>query len=235
MLGSASEDWPTSLPRAAAGHRLTSIAALDICACEPVHPHARLDAMAPDEVRFVEFEDDALPAILKWQVLSFLRVVWSEGFRDELRHRDWITNPAYRADHLLHVAGNLVVSHLEIVEHQVDRDGTVYTAAAPTGVLTFPSFRGEGWAGRLVRHAARRIEVSDADVGLICCRPESAEFYARNSGWDLMPGAQVIVGASREQAQPTRQVVLARPLSATAQKKDWGRLDQCTLWLRDEL
>lgn len=31
--------------------------------------------MASDEVRLVEFEDDALPAAYRWQVLSFLRIV----------------------------------------------------------------------------------------------------------------------------------------------------------------
>jgi hypothetical protein len=71
--------------------------------------------MASDEVRYVEFESADLPPVLRYQVLSFLRIVWPEGFTGALRYRDWITNPAYKPHHLLYVAGDLVLSHLEIV------------------------------------------------------------------------------------------------------------------------
>jgi hypothetical protein len=34
----------------------------------------------------------SLPPIWKWQVLSFLRVMWPDGFAGENQWRDWITN-----------------------------------------------------------------------------------------------------------------------------------------------
>jgi hypothetical protein len=114
--------------------------------------------MASDEVRYVEFESADLPPVLRYQVLSFLRIVWPEGFTGALRYRDWITNPAYKPHHLLYVAGDLVVSHLEIVHRTVTHEGVTYQAYAPTSVLTFPAFRREGWAGKLVEKASRRIE-----------------------------------------------------------------------------
>lgn len=127
-----------------------------------------------------------------------------------------------------------MISHLEIVEVPIDRDGVVYAAGALTGVLTFPSFRREGWGGRLVRHAVRRIEASDADLGLICCRPETGDFYARASGWGQLPDVQVVVGDTREVAEPTPQVALTRFLSDRA-RADRNGFEGSTLWLRADL
>ena len=129
--------------------------------------------MGAQEVRYAEYGPGMLPAVLKAQVLSFLRIVWPEGFTGDLRYRDWITNPAYEPHHLLYVAGDLVVSHLEIVHVDLHHEGTAYKVAAPTSVLTFSPFRNEGWAGRLVATACRRIESSTADLGLICCEPHN--------------------------------------------------------------
>jgi aminoglycoside phosphotransferase (APT) family kinase protein len=132
-----------------------------------------------DIVRFVEYSDDALPDGLKWQILSFLRIVFPDGFVGANRYRDTITQPKHHPHHLLYVANDLVVSHVEVVHRQIEHEGATYTACAPTGVLTFPSFRQEGWGGKLVRQAACRIEASGVDLGLICCGPKNVGFYVR--------------------------------------------------------
>jgi hypothetical protein len=181
------------------------------------------------EVRYVEYAPGKLPAVLKAQVLAFLRIVWPEGFTGALRYRDWITNPMYEPHHLLYVAGDLVVSHLEIVKLDLLHEGTTYKVAAPTSVLTFPSFRGEGWAGRLVAAACRRIESSDADLGLICCEPHNQPFYLKNSGWPAAPDAEILV-----EETPTSQAVVMRLLSAKAQKHG-ADFRRTPLRLQDEL
>lgn len=166
-------------------------------------------------------------------MLSFLRIVWPEGFTGDLRHRDWITNPDYQPYHLLYVAGSLVVSHLEIVDHEVECDGMTYQAKALTGVLTFPSFRREGWAGRLVRTACGRIESGGADLGLICCSPENAGFYAGASGWAPISGARVMVG-DEENAWPTGQSALATFLTEKG-RRGHEAFSRSPLRLRDEV
>lgn len=183
--------------------------------------------------RFVESADDALSAELRWQVLSFLRIVWPEGFTGDLRYRDWITRSEYRPYHLLYVAGALVVSHLEIVDHEVECDGVAYQAQALTSVLTFPSFRREGWAGRLARTACRRIEGGEADLGLVCCSPEHVGFYAGASGWVPVPGAQVVVGDGKN-ACPTGQSVLAISLTEKG-RRGLDAIGRSPLRLRDEV
>ncbi|TWD82756.1 acetyltransferase (GNAT) family protein [Kribbella amoyensis] len=190
--------------------------------------------MSSEEVQLVEFDDGALPPLLKYQVLSFLRIVWPDGFTGSLRHRDWITNPEYDPHHMLYIAGDLVVSHLEVVHRDVTPEGVTYRAYAPTSVLTFPPFRREGWAGKLVEKASRWIEESDADLGLICCEPESQGFYARNSGWDPVPEARIVVGDDKTRAELTPQVLLACFLTEKSQqhRETFG---QAPLWLKDEL
>ena len=105
------------------------------------------------EPRFVEYADDALPAEQRWQVLSFLRIVWPEGFTGDLRYRDEITNSENHPYHLLYVAGSLVVSHLEIASPAalpastsrssgvVDGDARVALHAAITHCSTFSARR----------------------------------------------------------------------------------------------
>ena len=185
--------------------------------------------MGAEEVRYAEYGPGMLPAVLKAQVLSFLRIVWPEGFTGELRYRDWITNPTYEPHHLLYVAGDLVVSHLEIVHLDLHHEGTTYQVAAPTSVLTFPSFRTEGWAGRLVATACRRIESSTADLGLICCEPHNQPFYTKNSGWPAIPEASILVDGTF-----TSQAVLMRLLSPKAQAHQ-EHFRRTPLRLEDEL
>jgi len=190
--------------------------------------------MTSDEVRLVEFDDESLPAVLRWQVLSFLRIIWPEGFTGELRYRDWITNPVYQPYHLLCVAGDLVVSHLEIVQRLLDHEGVKYKAYAPTGVLTFPRSAVRDGLARLVQRASRWIETSSADLGLICCEPESAGFYAQSSGWDLLSAARIIVGDDRAHAEQTPQVLLATFITEKAQCGRQSFL-RSPLSLKDEL
>src|SRR5688500_16171305 len=42
-------------------------------------------------VELLTYPTEQLPPIWKWQVLSFLRAIWPEGFVGENRLRDWIT------------------------------------------------------------------------------------------------------------------------------------------------
>ncbi|TCC56106.1 GNAT family N-acetyltransferase [Kribbella pittospori] len=144
-------------------------------------------------IDFCEYADDHLPEVLKAQVLSFLRITWPDGFTGPNRFRDWTSHPDLRPHHLLYAAGSQLVSHLEIITTTVSVDEEQYVVQSPTAVLTFPAFRGEGWAGRLVAAAVARIDAGQADVGVLTCGPHLVEFYSR-AGWELAPGATIVAG-----------------------------------------
>lgn len=144
-------------------------------------------------IEFQEHSDADLPESLRLQVLSFLRIVWPDGFTGPNRFRDQITDPRLRPHHLLFAAEAQLVSHLEIITTTVTVNQVEYEVQSPTSVMTYPSFRGEGWSTRLNRHAAERIDNNGADVGVLMCSPELVAFYDR-TGWTHEPAATVVAG-----------------------------------------
>lgn len=139
------------------------------------------------------YTNQEFPADLKCQVLSFLRVVFWEGFTGENRLRDWITAERYHPLHFVLVENGLVVSHTEVVWKYLEHAGQTYKTYGLTGVLTFPSFRHEGHGLQVVRAASDWIAASDADIGMFHCDPALQGFYAR-CGWIPMAGAVTLTG-----------------------------------------
>ena len=184
------------------------------------------------EIEFVEFDDAALPELLRSQVLSFLRLQWPEGFTGELRYRDWITRSDLTPYHLLYVAHGLVVSHLELIRVTVEHEGVSYKVRSPTTVLTYPSFQGEGWAKKLVTEAVRRIDASDADLGIVYCNPDLEGFYA-SCGWTPMPGARTVVGPEPTEAEESTDMMLMRFVTDKGQRGRDSFL-RSPLWITDE-
>lgn len=151
------------------------------------------DAMGPPPITYADHAAEELPAALRIQILDFLRILWPDGFTGPNRFRDWITRPELQWRHLVFAAGDQLVSHVELIRTELDHEGSPYRIISPTTVLTYPAFRGEGWMGRLLDAAAQRIDGEDCDAGLLFCRAELVDFYAR-FGWEPVPEATVVVG-----------------------------------------
>jgi len=144
-------------------------------------------------IQFGEYVDADLPDFIRIQVLSFLRIVWPEGFTGPNRFRDWTSRSDLAPYHLIYAGGSQLVSHVEIVTTTVTVNKTPYLVKSPTAVLTFPTFRGEGWAGRLIAAAVSHIDSSGADVGVLTCAPRLIDFYTR-LGWTLAGGTAIMAG-----------------------------------------
>lgn len=140
------------------------------------------------------YPQDQLPPDLKCQVLSFLRIVFWDGFTGENRLRDWITHPRHHPLHFLLVEQGLVISGCEVVWKDLEHAGVSYKTYGLTGVFTYPSFRGQGYGTRVIGAATDYIAASDADVGMFHCAPGLKGFYAA-CGWIPMEGAKTYVGA----------------------------------------
>jgi GNAT superfamily N-acetyltransferase len=154
---------------------------------------AQDDAMVASPITYAEYAAGELPDVLRLQVLDFLRIVWPDGFVGPNRFRDAITRPELSWRHLIFAARDQLISHLELVRTEVDHAGASYRIVSPTGVLTYPAFRGEGWMSRLLAAAMRRIDGEDCDAGLLFCRPGLVDFYAR-AGWAPVPDVAVVAG-----------------------------------------
>ena len=143
------------------------------------------------ELRFYSSED--LPPDLKWQILSFLRATWPEGFEGALRLRDWISPPGDHPSHVVLVENDLLISHTEVVWRYLDHAGERYKAYGLSGVFTYPGLRGQGYGRQIVDAGTKIIRAGDADIGIFHCAPSLGPFYAA-SGWIPMTGVTSWVG-----------------------------------------
>ena len=146
-------------------------------------------------IRDATYRRPDLPRLLEQQALDFMRVEWSDGFTEEDRFRSRLHEVSEETVHFLRVAGDLLVSHVQVIPIEVhgrDRDLAI---GGVSGVLTYPQFRGEGHATALLRAAAEHIDRQGFDLGMLFCGPEMIPFYER-LGWRALPEGRVLVGGA---------------------------------------
>lgn len=162
-------------------------------------------------IEFREYDDAGLPTTLRIQVLSFLRIVFPDGFVGPNRFRKTTSHPGLQPLHLLYAANSQLVSHQEIITTTVAVNEIEYRVKSPTAVLTYPAFRNEGWSSRLNAAAVEYIDNGDADIGVLTCAPHLIGFYGR-AGWTLAAGATIVAGPDGS-TWTSHDVLLTRPTS----------------------
>lgn len=157
------------------------------------------------------YPQSELPERYACQILSFLRVVWWQGFVGENRLRDWITHERFHPVSYLLVESGLVISHAQVVWKVLAHGGEAYLAYGLTGVFTYPAFRGQGYGAQVVRAATQAIDAGPADVALFNCAPELAAFYGP-LGWTPQPDMQTLIG-DRDHPVAANELLMMRFLS----------------------
>src|SRR5690348_5357747 len=87
------------------------------------------------------YKDTEFPSHIKWQVISFTRMQWPEGFVGKNQFRDWITPEKYHSLHFVLMANELLISYVGVVWKELEHAGEIYKTYGLSGVFTFPSFR----------------------------------------------------------------------------------------------
>jgi GNAT superfamily N-acetyltransferase len=167
-------------------------------------------------VELLTFPTEQLPPIWKWQVLSFQRAIWPEGFVGENRFRDWITK---REDHpvsFILVERDMLIGHVNVVWKDIEHAETAFKAYGLTGVFTYPAFRGQGYGLQLVQHATNYIDTQDADIALFNCDNAVIAFYQR-AGWETFPQTQTFIGSRDEQFR-VDEMLMMRFISSKGQR-----------------
>ena len=144
-------------------------------------------------IKELVFPSNKMPPHLKCQVLSFLRIMWPNGFLDENRLRDWISHEEDHSISMMLVERGVLISHTEVVWKYLDHAGETYKAYGLSGVFTYPAFRGKGHGKRIVDKGTSYIEASDADIGIFHCDLSLKQFYA-SSGWIPIETAVTLEG-----------------------------------------
>jgi predicted N-acetyltransferase YhbS len=141
--------------------------------------------------------DRELPAHIRWQVLSFLRMEWPFIFRGELRLTKQIHDPEFRPFHVALIEEEVLISYATVLRMRLAHADKQYEVAGLANVLTFPPFRKEGHGARVVQVATDHIKAGDADVAALFCDPALREFYGRR-GWEPIEGCLTLVGPAHD-------------------------------------
>jgi hypothetical protein len=93
--------------------------------------------------------------------------------------------------HLACTDGPVLLSYGEIVESAAVRDSTQIRVAGLSNVLTFPPYRSEGLASRIVRTANSLIDQRHPEMAILFCKDELVPFYAP-LGWTAAPAGTIV-------------------------------------------
>lgn len=163
------------------------------------------------------FTSAEFPDSLKWQVVSFLRVQWPDGFTGENHLRDWVTREDDHPIHIVLVEQRLLISHTNVVWRYLDHDGETYKAYGLTGVFTFPSFRGQGYGSQVIAAGTTYIQRSEADIALLYCDASLRNLYAR-LGWIPMDTSISYIGTEEQPELVDDEILMMLFLSAKGQR-----------------
>ena len=144
-------------------------------------------------IRDATYTRTDLPRDLEIQVLAFMRAEWGDAlFSGDDRYRDQLWDEP-GALHFVRTAGNLLVSHVELLPIEAPgRGGAVLYIAGVAAVLTYPPFRHEGHASHLLRKVADYTASSAADVGMLFTAVDLESFYA-SLGWSRLDAARILI------------------------------------------
>ncbi len=150
---------------------------------------------------------NALPPVIKQQILDFLRINYPEGFRGGNRLRDWTSTSENHPAHIVIVEHERLISHTEILWKWLAHNGFTYKAYGLSGVLTYPEFRGQGYGMQIVRAGTNYIKASDADLGMFNCHPSLKGFYYTSTDWIAMETSVTLVG-DRQHPLPSDELLM---------------------------
>jgi predicted N-acetyltransferase YhbS len=122
------------------------------------------------------------PAALKWQALAFMRVEWPSIFAGERLFVTETFPPELDPVHFVAAEKNLLIAYASIIRLDIEHAGGAYRVYGFGNMLTFPSFRDQGYGWQVAELATDFIKQSDVDIAALFCEPKRESFYARH-GW----------------------------------------------------
>jgi GNAT superfamily N-acetyltransferase len=113
-----------------------------------------------------------------------MRVEWPSVFTG---NRQFVTEtfPAeFDPVHFVAAEGDLLISYASIIRLDLDHAGKTYKTYGFGNMLTFPSFRRQGYGTGVLELASDFIKHSDVDIAILFCEPKRESFYAKR-GWEV--------------------------------------------------
>jgi len=144
----------------------------------------------PPPIEEFVFPHADFPREFDIQLWAFFRLVWGENLSgdDRFRTHSW-DEPT--PTHFVRAAGELLISHVLVFPLSIEGRRGELRVGCVGAVLTFPQFRREGHASKLMRRAEQHIRQT-ADVGVLFCDAGDAPFYERLD-WSALPRGRTLV------------------------------------------
>ena len=169
----------------------------------------------------------------KWtyQILSFVRQEWPEGFVGELQHREWLSRTEHDPVGFLITHGNLLVAHAQVLHKPVQHVGETLEFYGLSGVFTYRNFRGQGHGRRVVEAAiAYMLEQPDVDVAMTNCQNDNVGFYEK-CGWAFAENVLLVGDRSAPEVLDERLALMCLSDKAIAHRH---ALETVPIYFEDE-
>ncbi len=124
------------------------------------------------------YQQNVLPAFVKWQALAFMRVEWSFIFSGSNKFLNETYPPELYPVHVAATEGDTLLSYAAMIRLNLEHAGTTYQAYGFGNMFTFPPYRREGHGRAVLNLATQYILRSDVDVAILFCDPPLEPFYA---------------------------------------------------------
>ena len=129
-------------------------------------------------VQFSLWEPDALPEIIKVQILSFFRTQWPQGFQEHNQFRDWIHATQDTPQHLVMHHNNTVIGHTSLLSRDFDSQ----ICMGLSGFFIDPNFQNKGFGNKLLEKAYAIIDDVGVSFSAFHCDKTLQRFYEKQ-GW----------------------------------------------------
>jgi GNAT superfamily N-acetyltransferase len=154
------------------------------------------------------YSPEKLPDLVKYQILSFMRIEWTEGFIGRWRGRRWINWPEFNPVHFVMMDQGFVVAHAESLWRDWQHNGVSYRVYGISGVFVFPDYQREGYGKQLIQAITDDcMNQPEADVGMLWCDPKLRDFYVK-CGWEPMDNTITLLGDTLEDAEEHHEEIL---------------------------
>jgi len=138
------------------------------------------------------YPQSQLPEKWFYQIISFQRLVFGDGFVGDNQYRNIISHPDQNPISFIIAHDDILIAHAQVLTKSVNHQGQTYQLLGPSGIFVYPAFRGQGYGKKVVNLAQDYIATQDGvDIHMISCEPHNVGFYQKcgYQFWDI--GIQV--------------------------------------------
>ena len=150
-------------------------------------------------IRLQDYPKSAVPRDVAIQIRSYTRIQWprvEQWIGDKL----WDVPADFPARNFVLLDGEKLISHAEANFRAVELASETFNVGGLSAVFTFPGYRGQRHAARVVGAATDYLDRNGADLSMLFCGEPLRRFYGR-CGWEPEEGAHILCG---NRAAPSR-------------------------------